>query len=131
VDDGKVLPTKQAQGILARIRSYPEYRIYVAKTGDRIVGTFALLIMDNLAHMGAPSAVVEDVVVQPDRQGKGIGKQMMQFAIRRCKEIGCYKLSLSSNLKREVAHRFYESLGFRRHGYSYFVKLTEGTPESP
>jgi GNAT superfamily N-acetyltransferase len=131
VDDGKVLPTKQAQGILARIRSYPEYRIYVAKTGDRIVGTFALLIMDNLAHMGAPSAVVEDVVVQPDRQGKGIGKQMMQFAIRRCKEIGCYKLSLSSNLKRDVAHRFYESLGFRRHGYSYFVKLTEGTPESP
>jgi GNAT superfamily N-acetyltransferase len=124
VDDGKVLSTEQAQGILARIRSYPEYRIYVAKADEGIVGTFALLIMDNLAHMGAPSAIVEDVVVQPDWQGKGIGKRMMQFAIRRCREMGCYKLALSSNLKREVAHRFDESLGFRRHGYSYLLELT-------
>jgi GNAT superfamily N-acetyltransferase len=130
VDDGKVLSTEQTQRILARIRSYPEYKIFVAEAGDEIVGTFALLVMDNLAHMGAPSAVVEDVAVQPDWQGKGIGKQMMQFAIRRCKEMGCYKLSLSSNLKREVAHRFYESLGFIRHGYSYSVKLSEGEAKS-
>jgi GNAT superfamily N-acetyltransferase len=123
VDDGKVLSTDRAQGIFARIRSYPEYRIYVAKAKDKIIGTFALLVMDNLAHMGAPSAIVEDVVVDPDWQGKGVGKQMMQSAIRRCRETGCYKLALSSNLKREVAHRFYESLGFRRHGYSYFVEF--------
>ena len=123
LDDGKVLSIERAQKILARIRSYPDYRIYAAKAGEEIVGTFALLIMDNLAHMGAPSAIVEDVVVDPDWQGKGIGKQMVQFAVERSKDLGCYKLALSSNLKREVAHRFYESLGFRRHGYSYFVEL--------
>jgi GNAT superfamily N-acetyltransferase len=123
VDDGRVLSTEQAQGILARIRSYPEYRIYIAKAEERIVGTFALLIMDNLAHMGAPSGILEDVVVHPDWQGKGIGKQMMKFAVHRCRDTGCYKLALSSNLKREVAHRFYESLGFRRHGHSYFLEL--------
>ncbi len=123
VDNGKVLPIDRARGIFARIRSYPEYKIYVAKAEDKIIGTFALLIMDNLAHVGAPSGIVEDVVVEPCWQGKGIGKQMMEFAKRRCKEMGCYKLALSSNLKREVAHRFYESLGFQRHGYSYFVEL--------
>ena len=35
----------------------------MAELNGEIVGTFALLIMDNLAHLGAPSGVVEDVVV--------------------------------------------------------------------
>lgn len=34
---------------------------------------------------------------------------------------GCYKAALSSNLKRERAHAFYESLGFERHGYSFRI----------
>ena len=123
LDDGKVLSIERAQKILARIRSYPDYRIYAAKAGEEIVGTFALLIMDNLAHMGAPSGVIEDVVVDPNWQAKGIGKQIMQFALQRCRDMGCYKLALSSNLKRQVAHQFYESLGFQRHGYSYFIEL--------
>jgi GNAT superfamily N-acetyltransferase len=130
VDNGEVLSIEQAHKILARIRSYPEYRIYVAKAEDKIVGTFALLIMDNLAHMGAPSGIVEDVVVDPYWQGKGIGKQMMKFARKRCREMGCYKLALSSNLKRKVAHRFYESLGFKRHGYSFIVELAGGAKKS-
>jgi GNAT superfamily N-acetyltransferase len=53
------------------------------------------------------------------------GKQMMQFAMEQCKQAGCYKLMLSSNLKREAAHKFYESLGFQRHGYSFQVLLGE------
>jgi hypothetical protein len=28
---------------------------------------------------------------------------------------------LSSNLKRKLVHKFYESLGFDRHGYSFLV----------
>ncbi len=125
IDDGKILSIEQAQRIFARIKSYPNYRIYVAKADGEVIGTFALLIMDNLAHMGASSGVVEDVVVHPSWQKKGIGKQMMEFAIKRCKEMGCYKLALSSNLKREVAHRFYESLGFKKHGYSFIVEVAE------
>jgi GNAT superfamily N-acetyltransferase len=79
--------------------------------------------LDNLAHGCQPSGVVEDVAVHPARQGQGIGRQMMYFAMQRCRDAGCYKLALSSNLKREEAHRFYESLGFERHGYSFQVLL--------
>jgi len=35
---------------------------------------------------------------------------MMEHAIAECRKAGCYKLALSSNVKREGAHRFYESL---------------------
>jgi GNAT superfamily N-acetyltransferase len=80
--------------------------------------------MDNLAHLGAPSAIVEDVVVSPAQRGEGIGKQMMQHAMQRCKQAGCYKMMLSSNLAREQAHRFYEDLGFERHGYSFRIDFS-------
>jgi GNAT superfamily N-acetyltransferase len=52
------------------------------------------------------------------------GQQMMQFAMHCCREKGCYKVVLSSNIKREAAHRFYESLGFQKHGYSFIVEPT-------
>ena len=87
------------------------------------LGTFALLVMDNLGHLGSPSAIVEDVVVAPDRQSQGIGAAMMQFALERARKKCCYKLMLSSNAKRARAHAFYESLGYERHGYSFRVDL--------
>lgn len=33
--------------------------------------------------------------------------------------MGCYKVVFSSNLKREGAHAFDESLNFEHHGYSF------------
>ncbi len=121
LDDGNVLPLAKAQGLFDRIASYPDYRIYVALCDGRIVGTFALLIMDNLGHLGAPSGVIEDVAVDPEWQGRGVGREMMRHALRICSERGCYKAALSSNLSRQRAHAFYESLGFERHGYSFRI----------
>jgi GNAT superfamily N-acetyltransferase len=118
----KELAIEQAQELFDRIRLEKNHYLYVATIEGAVVGSFALLIMVNLAHGGAPSGVVEDVVVHPDWQGRGIGRQMMEFALARCNEAGCYKMALSSNLKREAAHRFYESLGFEKHGYSFSVK---------
>jgi len=123
MDDGQVLPLAEAERLFDHMARYPDYRLYVAIRDDRIVGAFALLIMDNLGHRGAHSGVIEDVVVDPQYQGQGIGRAMMQHALRLCGEKGCYKLALSSNLTRERAHAFYESLGFERHGYSFRVMI--------
>jgi GNAT superfamily N-acetyltransferase len=119
LDDGRVLALEDAQRLFERMRAYPDYHVYVALDGRAIVGTFALLIMDNLGHMGTPSAIVEDVAVDPQRHGRGIGRTMMQHAMALSAAGGCYKLTLSSNLKREKAHAFYEAMGFERHGYSF------------
>ena len=120
-DDGSVLHLDAAKSIYARIKSYPDYSIHVAIGQDRVIGTFALLIMDNLGHVGTPSAILEDVVVAEESRGQGIGKIMMDYANNLCCRKGCYKMSFSSNINREAAHRFYETLGFRKHGYSFYV----------
>jgi ribosomal protein S18 acetylase RimI-like enzyme len=123
LDDGKVLSVEQGVALFERFGRYPDYTLYVAEQDHEIVGSFALLVMDNLGHLGSPSAIVEDVVVAPDRQSQGIGAAMMRFALGRAREKRCYKLVLSSNAKRVRAHAFYESLGFERHGYSFRIDL--------
>ncbi len=125
LDNGSVLSTEHAEHIFERVLAYPNYRIYIAVYGSLIVGTFALLIMDNLIHGGRSSGIVEAVAVDPEFQSQGVGKQMMQFAMDRCREFGCYKLTLSANVTRDRAHGFYESLGFQQHGYSFIVDLTQ------
>ncbi len=124
MDDGKILNAADAERVFDRMGRYPNYRLYVAVTGQQIVGSFALLVMDNLAHQGTPSAIVEDVVVDSSHHGQGIGKFMMQHAIKIAQSEACYKLMLSSNIKRQRAHRFYESLGFERHGYSFRIDIS-------
>lgn len=123
MDNGKVLPLEKAESIFLRISNYPDYCIYLAEAVNEPVGTFALLVMDNLGHLGAPSAIIEDVVVSNNCRGQGIGQKMMVFATDLAKEKGCYKFFFSSNINRIDAHRFYENLGFEKHGYSFYLNL--------
>ena len=127
-DDGRMLSADDARRLWARFAAYPDYTLYVAELDGEIVGTFALLVMDNLGHLGRPSAVVEDVAVAPAVQGRGVGRAMMDFARHKSAEKGCYKLTLSSNARRERAHAFYESLGFERYGYCFRVDLAPVSP---
>ena len=123
IDNGDVLNMEEAKTAFSKFGLYPNYSLYVAEIADKVVGTFELLIMDNLAHKGQPSGIVEDVVVDAEYQSQGIGRQMMEYAIEVCRKNGCYKMVLSSNLKRERAHQFYETLGFEKHGYSFLIEL--------
>jgi len=125
MNDGEVIALDAAAAIWRRMADYPDYGVYVATAADdgAVVGTFALLVMDNLAHGGAPSAVVEDVCVDERLRGRGIGRAMMMFAMERARASGCYKLTLSSNQARAGAHAFYRALGFEQHGLSFHVPL--------
>lgn len=127
LDAGQALPLEDAIAWFEKIQQYPSYRLLVATAGDLIVGTLTLLVMDNLLHLGAATAIVEAVAVDPQLHGQGIGRQMMQWAMAEAHRQGCYKLLLSSSQSRQRAHAFYESLGFKRHGYTFEVML----PTSP
>lgn len=122
--NGETMNIERAQALLSRIEAYPDYRLYVVvEATNQPIGTYALLIMDNIAHNGRPLAVVEQVVVTSARQGEGLGRFMMHHAMNEARAAGCYKLQLSSHTRFHDAHAFYDSLGFTRHGYSFYVDL--------
>jgi GNAT superfamily N-acetyltransferase len=119
VDGGRAFTLDEARAKFAELRRYPSYRIFVAVRDGVAAGTYALILLDNLNKRGTPVGVIEDVAVLPEFQGQGIGRAMMLHAREECRRAGCYKMMLSSNVAREDAHRFYDSLGFERHGYSF------------
>lgn len=127
LDRRRSLTLEQARTLFRKISSYPRYKLFVAEDGADVVGTFALLIMDNLVNGGAPSGIVEDVAVARSAQRRGVGKKMMDFAREECRRHGCYKMLLSRNEIRAEAHQFYEALGFTRHGYSFRVEFEKAT----
>ncbi|WP_342107418.1 GNAT family N-acetyltransferase [Methylobacterium sp. SI9] len=120
LNSGRVATLEQAEALLDRLTTaYPDYGLYVAEVDGAIVGTFCLIILDNIAHWGMPSALVESVVVASGHRGGGLGRAMMHEAFRLAQARGCYKLALSSNVDAKPAHVFYERLGFERYGYSF------------
>jgi GNAT superfamily N-acetyltransferase len=77
--------------------------------------------MDSVPN-GIPSGILENLVVERAWRGEGVGRQLLQFAIDVCRSKCCFELSMSSRLGNEDAHRFYESVGLRKKGYTFAVK---------
>ena len=96
-----------------KIQAFSGYELIVAEVNGEVVGTMVLLIVPNLSHSALPWAVIENMVVDESTRRKGIGKQLMDYAAARSKEAGCYKVQLLSDKRRNEAHQFYESLGYK------------------
>lgn len=111
--------------LLAEMASYPHFHCYLVFDGETPVATFSLLVFRSPSHRASRQAVLDAVVVTRLRRGQGFGEAMLKEAMRLATEAGCYKLALSSNLKRMDAHRFYETLGFAQHGISFGIALQE------
>ncbi len=130
-NNGRTVSLDEARAIFARFALYPDYAVYLAEEAGEVVGTFALMVIDNIAHWGTPTALVENVVVAEGQQGGGIGRWMMREAFALAASKGAYKVALSSNLRSEKAHRFYESLGFEKYGFSFKLEPVPAEMKSP
>ena len=111
---GKALTGDKADNLFTRILLDPNQQTLVAEDHGEIVGTLVVAILPNLAHGGEPYTVVENVVVDEEYRGEGVGTALMQEAISLAQRAGAYKLALCSNLERGESHAFYRSLGMEQ-----------------
>ncbi len=86
--------------------------LIVAELDGKVVGTLQLTITPSVSFQGSKRATVESVRVDEELRGKGVGRQLMLWAIDRAKERGSVSMQLTTNTDRTNAHRFYENLGF-------------------
>lgn len=69
---------------------------------------------------------IEDVVVDRNYRGKGIGEKLSLEAIRIAKELKLSKLLLTSNPQRIEANKLYQKIGFRLGTTnSYFYRINK------
>ena len=87
-------------------------KYYVAVNDGKIVGSCYIAIIPNITRQCSPIGFIENVVTASAYRRHGIGRKLMNTAVKYAKEQGCYKVTLQSGAKRTEAHDFYESVGF-------------------
>jgi GNAT superfamily N-acetyltransferase len=119
--DERVRPRYEAA--FARIEASLNDTLYVAERKSEIAGTFQTTLVTTMSGQGSSSLTVSAVQTRADLRGRGIGAQMIRFAIEDAKARGARQVQLMSNGKRVDAHRFYERLGFVRSHAGFKLKL--------
>lgn len=99
-------------GAFREMQASPVSRTYVALHDGRIAGTFMLSFLRHLMRQGSLVAVIEAVRIDATLRGRGLGAEMMRWAIDESRRRGCSVLQLTSNKSRKDAHRFYRRLRF-------------------
>ena len=108
---------------LAAIDADPNQEMIVVDEDGVPVGCFQLSYLPGLMRRGMKRGQIEVVHVAESHRNRGIGGDMMRWAIERCRQNGCAMVQLTSNKKRSDAHRFYERLGFLKshEGFKYYL----------
>ncbi|WP_297695619.1 GNAT family N-acetyltransferase [uncultured Eudoraea sp.] len=88
-----------------------ELVVMASKSGS-IVGTLQLSFIQYLTYRGGIRAQIEAVRVHENYRNKGIGQELMEWAIERSKQKGAHLVQLTTDKKRKSALKFYEKLGF-------------------
>jgi len=111
------------QRVISEIAFMPGHELLVAEEDGVVVGTMVLLIVPNLSHGALPWAIIENVVIDGKYRRRGIGRLLMEYAIKQARKAGCYKVQLLSNKQRHEAHQFYQTLGFETSAYGFRLYL--------
>lgn len=95
---------------------------FIAEIDGKQIGRAYLYLIYNGLHEN-PYGLMEDVFVEEEFRGKGIGTALVQSVIAEAKRLGCYKLIGQSRYGREKVHELYQKLGFEDHGKNFRMNL--------
>ena len=98
-----------------RVERDPNIQLVVAEDGEgAVIGCLQLCILPGVSSQGASRGLIEDVRVASHCRSRGIGEQLVQWAVAEARARGCKLVELFTHHTRVDAQRFYERLGFAR-----------------
>ena len=86
----------------------------------REVARAYLYIFHNDLHK-QPVGYLEDVFVDENLRGQGLGAQIINKVIEEAKRNKCYKIVATSRHSKPKVHKLYERLGFENHGIEFRI----------
>lgn len=87
----------------------PTTLVLIARVDGRIAGSLTLAMFRIPTGL---RAWIEDVVVDGEARGNGVGEALNLFAIEEARKRGAVTVDLTSRPSREAANRLYQRLGF-------------------
>ena len=93
-----------------------EKPIFVYEIDEKIEGyAFCILINHNNENSlcDYKSMYIDDLCVDKNCRGKGIGKKLFDYVLEYAKKLGCYNLTLNVWEGNDSAMQFYKNIGLR------------------
>lgn len=90
----------------------------VFEEGGAVIGVLVWHVTPTLHRAGGVGRTVMFVVSEAAR-GRGVGRALLAEAEARFRARGCVMAEVTSNVRREQAHAFYEGLGYERTSYRF------------
>lgn len=110
--DSSALPLYESA--FAAIEASPNDLLFVGVLKGEVVATAQVTFITSLTGRGTKRMAIEAVQTRADMRGKGIGAKLIQHCLDVARERDIALVQLTSNAKRQDAHRFYERLGFEK-----------------
>lgn len=108
--------TEQAYGsfLASRLRE-PDAIVLVAERDGEVLGyTYAGLEGPDYMVLRGPAGVLHDILVDPAHRGQGIGRLLLEAALKALEARGAPRVVLSTADRNEGAQRMFAAAGFRR-----------------
>jgi GNAT superfamily N-acetyltransferase len=94
--------------------------VMVADAAGELVSTCTLVIIPNLTRGVRPYGLIENVVTHPGHRRTGLGQAVLSAALNAAWSADCYKVMLATGSRQAETLRFYEEVGFKRGGKTFF-----------
>lgn len=108
---------------LREIVDSPATMLLVARDdAGRILGSLTLALFRIPTGL---RAWIEDVVVDGEARGQGVGEALNQAALDRARGAGATTVDLTSRPSRETANRLYRRIGFEQRETNVYRKVLE------
>jgi len=98
------------------------FATFVAAEGDEIVGMIGLCISPSYEHNARNGRIIA-LSVEKRARRHGIGRKLVAFAEDFFAHQKVGRIAVTSHVRREDAHKFYESLGYERTGLRFIKDL--------
>ncbi|HVP36003.1 MAG TPA: GNAT family N-acetyltransferase [Terriglobales bacterium] len=112
VDDTEGFEIEKAFQNFRVLINDPAHHILLAKDEDGVVGFVNFSVRKTILHPG-PSGLIDELVVSTSHRGKGIGKNLLQAAIEKCRKLGCCEVEVTTEKSNSRAREFYKKCGFK------------------
>ncbi len=107
-------PVEEVRDLLRAVAADPDAALVTATEDGRLRAFGYWRRYERPTHR--PHADIEKVAVDPDHQGRGLGRQVMTALIAAARDAGIEVLTLDFRGDNRRAAALYESLGFRQYG---------------
>jgi GNAT superfamily N-acetyltransferase len=115
--------TSEMQMRLERIATDERLRTFVAVCDGKVCGMIGALTYPSIEHNDFSGRIVA-LVIKSTMRRRGIGRALITLAEQDFAQRGIRRIALNTQLAREDAHKFYESLGYERNGWRFVKQLS-------